>query len=67
MANLRQVLKTDFNIDEARLSPDLRACLERLDKLEDDADEFARYMQLPVDKQREAWRVIATDNNVGND
>jgi hypothetical protein len=67
MANLRQVLKTDFNIDRARLSPRLRACLERLNKLEEDADAFARYMSLPADKQRKAWRVIAADEDAGNE
>jgi len=63
MADLRQVLKIDLKIDEARLSPQLRACLERLDKLEEDADAFGHYMKLPVDKQREAWRVIASDDD----
>lgn len=67
MADLRQVLKNDLNIDEARLSPQLRACLERLDKLEDDADAFGQYMDLPLDKQREAWRVIAADDDAGNE
>jgi hypothetical protein len=58
MAHLRDVLKRDFNIDQARLSPHLRECLERLDKLEDEAEEFGRYMDAPLEKQREAWRII---------
>lgn len=58
MANLREILKRDFNIDEARLSPQVRECLERLDKLEEDADEFGRYMATPLEKQRAAWRII---------
>lgn len=51
MAHLRDVLKRDFNIDEARLSPHLRECLERLDKLEDDAELFGRYMDAPLENR----------------
>lgn len=39
-------------------SPELRGCLERLDKLELDAEEFGRYMGADPAKQREAWRII---------
>ena len=58
MANLRARLQDEFGIDTARLSPELRLCLERLETLENESDELATYMAAGPQVQRAAWRIV---------
>lgn len=48
MTSIGDVLKRDFNVDQARLSPEFLAVLERLDRLVAEADQFALYMEPSV-------------------
>lgn len=45
MATMKDTLKREFNLEPAQFSPELRSCLERLEKLEAESEELAQQMQ----------------------
>jgi len=58
MAEARDKTDQKAKFNGSSLSPDLRQCLARLETLEAEVAEFERYLAIPVDKQREAWRIV---------
>ena len=45
MATIKDTLKREFDLDPTQFSPEMQICLERLEKLEHEADELERQMQ----------------------
>lgn len=45
MATIKDTLKREFDLDPAKFSPEMRICLERLEKLECQAEELKLQMQ----------------------
>lgn len=45
MATIKDTLKRDFDLDPAQFSPEMRICLERLEKLEHETEELERQMR----------------------
>lgn len=45
MPTIKETLKREFDLEPAQFSAELRICLERLEKLEQEADELGRQMQ----------------------
>ncbi len=45
MPTIKQTLKREFDLEQAQFSPELRICLERLEKLEQESEELERQVQ----------------------
>jgi hypothetical protein len=45
MPTLKETLKREFDIEPSQFSPELRICLERLEKLEQESEELERHVQ----------------------
>ncbi len=45
MSTIKETLKREFDLEPAQFSPELRICLERLEKLEQDSEELQRQVQ----------------------
>ncbi|MDO9381663.1 MAG: hypothetical protein Q7T86_02250 [Hyphomicrobiaceae bacterium] len=45
MPTIKETLKREFDIDPAKFSPELRICLDRLEKLEKESEALDRHVQ----------------------
>lgn len=45
MPTLKETLKREFDIEPSKFSPELRICLDRLEKLEQESEELERHVR----------------------
>ncbi len=45
MPTLKETMKREFDIEPSQFSPELRICLDRLEKLEQESEELERHVR----------------------